>query len=196
MFKLNNMIKLFVTVLICSYLNLAFASYASRTKEVDQLIQKNMETIKSTERLDIPEYKGDTLTFQRLSKVRNVFNIDHLLPFEKRKPVVKSNKKKAPKQKPITVPKKLQLLMDKKPTKLQQYPLNSFKFKGAVYQNNDKWGVVENSMEKKPLYLVEGQLIGKDYGHISNVTKKGIVISEWKKNKQKRVWQETQTVIH
>lgn len=188
--------KLLIFMLIISSFSIAFASYDSRTAQIDQLIQKNMKSIKSTERLDIPEYKGDTLTFERLSKIRNVFNIDHLLPFEKKTPIIKSAPKKVVKLKPIIVPPELQKIMDTKPTKLQQYPINSFKFKGIVYQNNQRWGVTENAMEKLPLYIKEGDLIGRNYGRVTGVTKEGILVSEWKKNTQRRVWEQTQTTIH
>ncbi|WP_081947007.1 pilus assembly protein PilP [Candidatus Francisella endociliophora] len=194
---INNVFRLLLLIILISVYSVSFASYESRTKKIDQLIETKMKTIKSSEKLDIPEYKGDTLTFERLSKIRNVFNIDHLLPFEKRKPIVKSEpEKKVVKLKPIVVPKELQIIMKQKSTKLQQYPISSFKFKGVVYQNEQRWGVVENSMEKNPLYLKEGMLIGRDYGQVSDITKEGIVVNEWKKNTQKRVWEKIQTVIH
>lgn len=75
-------------VLIGGY-NLGFASYESRINEVNQLIQTNIKSVKSTEKLDIPEYKGDILTFERLSKIRNVFNMDH---FEKKCQLLDLNK--------------------------------------------------------------------------------------------------------
>lgn len=86
--------------------------------------------------------------------------------------------------------------MDTKATGLQRYPLDSFKFKGVVYQNNQKWGIVESSLENKPMYLKKGELIGQNYGKVENVTKEGIVVDEWKKNDQKRIWEKIQAVIH
>ncbi|MGX9893906.1 pilus assembly protein PilP [Francisella orientalis] len=86
--------------------------------------------------------------------------------------------------------------MNTKPTSLQQYPLSSFKFKGTVSQNNQIWGVVEKSMETKPIYVKEGELIGQNYGKVESITKEGIVVDEWKKDDQKRVWQKAQVVIH
>ena len=81
----KNIVKFLSIVLFVGVYSQAIASYDSQIKQVDELIKMNMKTIKTTEKLDIPEYKGDTLTFERLSKIRNVFNVDHLLPFEKRK---------------------------------------------------------------------------------------------------------------
>lgn len=196
----KSIFKLTTLMVLISSFNFAFANYKARTQEVDQLINSKMKTIKSSEKLDIPEYKGDTLTFERLSKIRNIFNMDHFLPFEKRAPIVNyeasTPQKKIVKLKPITIPNDLKKIMNHKQTRLQQYPLNSFKYKGVVFQNNDRWGVVENSMEKNPLYLQEGMLIGKDYGHITDITKEGVIVSEWKKNMQKRAWEKVQAVIH
>lgn len=105
----------FSLIVLILLFDTAFANYDSQIKQVDQLVEKNMKTIKSSEKLDIPEYKGDTLTFQRLSKIRNVFNIDHLLPFEKRRiRTVKKKAKETVKLKPIIVPKDLEKVMDKK----------------------------------------------------------------------------------
>ena len=121
----KNIFKLVSLAILVFGFNSAFASYESRTKQIDQLIESKIKSVKSSEKLDIPEYKGDTLTFERLSKIRNIFNIDHFLPFEKRVPIVKAQpKKKVVKLKPIVVPKELQKIMDHKPTRLQQYPLN------------------------------------------------------------------------
>lgn len=105
-----------------------------------------------------------------------------MLPFEKRVPIkgVKQTQEVV-KLKPIVIPEELKEVMNTKPTSLQQYPLNSFKFKGTVSQNNQKWGVVENSMENKPIYIKEGELIGQNYGKVENITKEGIVVDEWKK---------------
>ncbi|MBK2258494.1 pilus assembly protein PilP [Francisella philomiragia] len=190
-------LKLLCLILwIAGYSN-CYASYQTRIDQVNQLIQNSTKTTRSTEKLDIPEYKGDTLTFERLSKIRNIFNIDHMLPFEKRVPIkgVKQTQEVV-KLKPIVIPDELKEVMSNKSTSLQQYPLNSFKFKGIVSQNNQKWGVVENSMENKPIYIKEGELIGQNYGKVENITKEGIVVDEWKKNDQKRVWQKTPVTIH
>ncbi|WP_150467455.1 pilus assembly protein PilP [Francisella sp. SYW-9] len=187
---------LFVTFFIfLGTYSLSFASYDSRVKQIDQFIQNKMRTIKSSEKLEIPEYKGDTLSFERLSKIRNLFDINHSLPFEKKRQT-QTQKKKIVKLKPIVIPPPLQKIMQTKPTNLQQYPINSFKFEGTVYQNNQKWGVVENPQEKKPIYIKPGELIGNNYGQVDNVTKEGIVVSEWKKNTSKRVWEKSQVVIH
>lgn len=192
----RNYTKVILTIIIVLSFNIALASYDNQVKQIDQLIQKNMKTIKSSEKLDIPEYKGDTLTFQRLSKIRNVFNIDHFLPFEKRRVrTPKKVKKKKTELKPIVVPKDLQIIMNEKKTRLQEYPLDSFTFKGFVKQNTNDWGVVENSREPKPIYLKEGQLIGQSYGQIAGVTKEGILVKEWQKDNNQRVWKETQAVI-
>ncbi|MFV9925353.1 MAG: pilus assembly protein PilP [Francisella endosymbiont of Hyalomma scupense] len=196
MIKYQRLKKMLLIVLIGGY-NLGFASYESRINEVNQLIQTNMKSVKSTEKLDIPEYKGDTLTFERLSKIRNVFNMDHYLPFEKKVPIIRSQQNKnIVKLKPIVVPPELQKIMDAKTTSLQRYPLDSFKFKGVVYQNKQKWGIVESLMENKPMYIKKGELIGQNYGQIEDVIKEGIVVDEWKKNNQKRIWEKIQTVIH
>ncbi|AJI57914.1 pilus assembly, PilP family protein [Francisella philomiragia] len=196
MSKYQRLKLLCLILLITGYSN-CYASYQTRIDQVNQLIQNSTKTTKSTEKLDIPEYKGDTLTFERLSKIRNIFNIDHTLPFEKRVPIkgVKETQEVV-KLKPIVIPDELKEVMGNKPTSLQQYPLNSFKFKGIVSQNNQKWGVVENSMENKPIYIKEGELIGQNYGKVENITKEGIVVDEWKKNDQKRVWQKTPVTIH
>ncbi|API86853.1 pilus assembly protein PilP [Francisella uliginis] len=186
---------LFIVALFLGSFSLSFASYESRIKQIDQLIQNKMRTIKSSEKLEIPEYKGDTLTFERLSKIRNLFDINHGLPFEKKKKT-QTKKKKVVKLKPIVIPPQLQKIMTTKPTNLQQYPISSFRFEGVVYQNDQKWGVVENPQEKKPIYLKAGELIGRNYGQIENVTKEGILVGEWKKNTSKRVWEKTQVVIH
>ncbi|QIW10055.1 pilus assembly protein PilP [Francisella sp. LA112445] len=185
----------FTTIIFLGTYSLSFASYDSRVKQIDQFIQDKMRTIKSSEKLEIPEYKGDTLSFERLSKIRNLFDINHSLPFEKKKQV-QSQQKKVVKLKPIVIPPQLQKIMETKPTNLQQYPINSFRFEGTVYQNNQKWGVVENPQEKQPIYIKPGELIGNSYGQVYNVTKEGIVVSEWKKNTNKRVWEKTQVVIH
>ncbi|MDE4984544.1 pilus assembly protein, partial [Francisella tularensis subsp. holarctica] len=66
MIKNKKFKKIYFIILIGSY-NLAFASYESRINEVNQFIQANMKIVKSTENLDIPDYKGDTLTYERLS---------------------------------------------------------------------------------------------------------------------------------
>ncbi|MEY8767948.1 pilus assembly protein PilP [Francisella philomiragia] len=196
MSKYQRLKLLCLILLIAGYSN-CYASYQTRIDQVNQLIQNSTKTTRSTEKLDIPEYKGDTLTFERLSKIRNIFNIDHMLPFEKRVPIkgVKQTQEVV-KLKPIVIPEELKEVMSNKPTSLQQYPLNSFKFKGTVSQNNQKWGVVENSMENKPIYIKEGELIGQNYGKVENITKEGIVVDEWKKNDQKRVWQKTPVTIH
>lgn len=95
-------------------------------------------------------------------------------------PIIRSQQNKnIVKLKPIVVPPELQKIMDAKTTSLQRYPLDSFKFKGVVSQNKQKWGIVESLMENKPMYI-----------------KKGIVVNEWKKNNQKRIWESIQTVIH
>ncbi|MED7788938.1 pilus assembly protein PilP [Francisella sp. 19X1-34] len=185
----------FIFLIFLGTYSLSFANYESRVKQIDQLIQNKMKTIKSSEKLEIPEYKGDTLSFERLSKIRNLFDINHSLPFERKKQT-QAQKKKVVKLKPIVIPPQLQKIMESKPTNLQQYPLDSFRFEGSVYQNNQKWGVVETPQEKKPIYLKQGELIGKNYGQVDNVTKEGIVVSEWKKNTSKRVWEKTQVVIH
>lgn len=196
MIKYQRLKKILLIVLISGY-NLGFASYESRINEVNQLIQTNMKSVKSTEKLDIPEYKGDTLTFKRLSKIRNVFNMDHYLPFEKKLPIIRSQQNKnIVKLKPIVVPPELQKIMDAKTTSLQCYPLDSFKFKGVVYQNKQKWGIVESLMENKSMYIKKGELVGQNYGQIEDVTKEGIVVDEWKKNNQKRIWEKIQTVIY
>lgn len=189
-----NFLVFIVFTFLTTY-SLSFANYESRVKQIDQLIANKMSTIKSSEKLEIPEYKGDTLTFKRLSKIRNLFDINHSLPFEKKKITPKQHKEVV-KLKPIIIPPQLQEIMDAKPTNLQQYPVNSFKFEGTVYQNNQKWGVVENPQEKKPIYLKQGELIGQNYGQIENITKEGILVSEWKKDTNKRVWEKTQVVIH
>lgn len=196
MIKYQRLKKILLIVLIGGY-NLGFASYESRINEVNQLIQTNMKSVKSTEKLDIPKYKGDTLTFERLSKIRNVFNMDHYLPFEKKLPIIRSQQNKnIVKLKPIVVPPELQKIMDAKTTSLQRYPLDSFKLKGVVYQNKQKWGIVESLMENKPMYIKKGEIVGQNYGQIEDVTKEGIVVDEWKKNNQKRIWEKIQTVIH
>ena len=196
MIEYQRLKKILLIVLIGGY-NLGFASYESRINEVNQLIQTNIKSVKSTEKLDIPEYKGDTLTFERLSKIRNVFNMDHYLPFEKKVPIIRSQKNKnIVKLKPIVVPPELRKIMDAKTTSLQHYPLDSFKFKGVVYQNKQKWGIVESSMENKLMYIKKGELVGQNYSQIEDVTKEGIVVDEWKKNNQKRIWEKIQTVIH
>ena len=194
----KNRIKILSFFLLAGVYSQAIANYDSQVKQIDELIQMNMKTIKSTEKLDIPEYKGDTLTFERLSKIRNVFNIDHLLPFEKRKvrePVAKQQQNVV-KLKPIKIPKELQRIMDKKKTTLQSYPLGTFAFKGVVFQNNDEWGVVENSKEVKPMYIQKGQLIGQDYGRVEGITKEGILVKQWQKDEKERVWKSSQAVIH
>lgn len=186
---------LFICAIFLGSYSLSFANYESRIKQIDQMIQQKMRTIKSTEKLEIPEYKGDTLTFERLSKIRNLFDINHSLPFEKKKGT-KVQEKKVVKLKPIVIPSQLQKIMQTKPTNLQQYSINSFRFAGTVYQNDQKWGIVENPQEKKPIYIKKGELIGRSYGKVENVTKEGILVSEWKKNTSKRVWEKTQVIIH
>ena len=193
-------IKILSFILLLSFSTEAMASYSSQIKRIDELIEGDMKTIKSTERLDIPEYKGDTLSFERLSKIRNVFNMDHFLPFEKRRvrePVRTVRKKQAVVElKPIVIPEELQEIMDKKKTLLQKYPLGTFVFKGVVFQNNDEWGVVESSRESKPIYVQKDQLIGQDYGKIEGVTKDGVLVKEWHKDEKERVWKSSQEVIH
>ena len=194
----KSIVKLLAFVLLTGAYGHAIASYDSQIKRVNELIKMNMETIKSTEKLDIPEYKGDTLTFERLSKIRNVFNLAHLLPFEKRKvrkPVAKVQQNVV-KLKPIKVPEELQKIMDKEKTTLQNYPLGTFTFKGAIFQNNDEWGVIENTKELKPIYIQKGQLIGQNYGKVEGVTKEGVLVKQWKKNEKERVWKSSEAVIH
>lgn len=194
----RNIVKFLSIIILVSIYSKAVASYESQIKQVDKLIQTNMDTIKSKEKLDIPEYKGDTLTFERLSKIRNIFNIDHLLPFEKRKPskLIRQRPQKPQKLQPIKVPQELQEIMDKRETSLQHYPLSNFTFKGMVLQNNSKWGVIENSAEAKPIYIRKNQLIGQNYGKVENITKEGVFIKEWQKNKKERTWESSQVVIH
>ena len=194
----KNIVKLASFILLISICGKAVANYGSQVKQIDELIQLNMQTIKSTEKLDIPEYKGDTLTFERLSKIRDVFNVGHLLPFEKRKvrePIVKQQQNVV-KLKPIIIPEELQKIMDEKKTALQNYPLGTFAFKGVVFQNNDEWGVVENSKEVKPIYIQKGQLIGQDYGRVEGITKEGVLVKQWQKDEKERVWKSSQAVIH
>ncbi|MDE5031995.1 pilus assembly protein, partial [Francisella tularensis subsp. holarctica] len=77
--------------------------------------QSNMKSVKSTEKLYIPEYTVDTLTFERLSKIRNFFNMDHYLPFEKKAPIfISQQNKNIVKLKPIVIPPELQNIMDAK----------------------------------------------------------------------------------
>ncbi|MGX9893907.1 hypothetical protein [Francisella orientalis] len=80
-------LKLLCLMLMITSYSYCYASYETRIDQVNQLIQNSTKSMKSSEKIDIPEYKGDTLTFERLSKIRNVFNIDHTLPFEKRVPI-------------------------------------------------------------------------------------------------------------
>ncbi|MFT4693444.1 MAG: type IV pilus assembly protein PilP [Francisella sp.] len=196
----KNIVKLLSTIILISVCNEALAAYSSQVKQVDELIQMNMKTIKSGEKLDIPEYKGDTLTFERLSKIRNVFNIDHFLPFEKRKirePAhIANNKQKTVKLKPIIIPEELQKIMDRKKTALQSQSLGTFSFKGVVFQNADEWGVVESSTAAKPIYIQKGQFIGQDYGRIEGITKAGVLVKQWQKDEKERVWKSSQAVIH
>ncbi|MDE5033900.1 pilus assembly protein, partial [Francisella tularensis subsp. holarctica] len=51
MIKNKKFKKILFIILIGSY-NLAFASYESRINEENQLIQANMKSVKSTEKLD------------------------------------------------------------------------------------------------------------------------------------------------
>lgn len=194
----KSIVRTLIAFVLLGVYSSATASYDNQIKKIDELIQMNMQTIKSRERLEIPEYKGDTLTFERLSKIRNVFNVDHLLPFEKRKvrePVVKKQQDVV-KLKPIKVPSELQQIMNKKKNSLQSYPLGTFSFKGVVFQNNDEWGVVENSKEPKPIYIQKNQLVGQDYGKVEGITKEGVLVKEWHKDEKERVWKSSQVVIH
>ena len=196
--KNKSRVKILLIFLFIGVYSQAIASYDSQIKQIDDLIQMNVKTIKSTEKLDIPKYKGDTLTFERLSKIRNVFNADHVLPFEKRRvrESVAKQQKNVVELKPIKVPEELQMLMDRKKTTLQNYPLETFVFKGVVFQNGDEWGVVENSKEVKPMYVQKNQLIGEDYGKIESITKDGILVKLWKKDEKERVWKSLQVVVH
>ncbi|GMN88539.1 pilus assembly protein PilP [Francisella sciaenopsi] len=197
--KYQRLKLLCLVLMIVSYGN-CYASYETRIDQVNQLIQNSTKSMKSTEKLDIPEYKGDTLTFERLSKIRNVFSIDHTLPFEKKIPIQRNNedlqKREVVKLKPIFIPEELKDVMNAKPTELQKESLNSFKYKGMVSQNNEIWGIIESSVDAKPVYVEKGELIGQNYGKVENITKEGIVVGEWKKNEQKRVWEKTPVVIH
>ncbi|GAB4223899.1 MAG: pilus assembly protein PilP [Francisella sp.] len=179
------------------FCSLAFANYESRVEEINNLIKFNEENIKSTEKLDIPEYKGDVLTFERLSKIRNIFNFDHYLPFERKEQVIRHDKEKKTtfKLKPIVIPPELKKIMNSQPSIFQRYPIDSLKFKGVLNQNNKQWGIVENLIEGKPMYIKKGDLVGFDYGRVEDITKKGIVVKEWKKNENKRVWEKVENII-
>ncbi len=77
--------------------------------------------------------------------------------------------------------------MNKKKTILQSYPLGTFTLKGVVLQNDDQWGVVENSKEVKPIYIQKNQLVGQDYGRVEAITKEGILVKQWQKDEKERV---------
>lgn len=188
-----------VTLVALGIFNLSYANYATRVAKIDAAIQGSMKRAKSNEKINIPKYRGDTLSFKRLSKIRDIFNLDHTLPFEK-KPTPKARhkavKKEVPKVKPIVVPEELLNIMNQKYTELQKYPLDAYKFEGVVFQNKQSWGVVESKHEPHPLYLQPGTLIGENYGKISAVSKEGITVDEWKKDTVAREWKKTQAVIH
>ncbi|KEI35914.1 pilus assembly protein PilP [Allofrancisella frigidaquae] len=195
-FKIYVLRFLLILVFIGEGYGIAFANYAAKTKEIDNLIINKIQTTKSTEKLKVPEYKGDILTFERLSKIRNIFSMNHYLPFEKREPLPQQESKVA-RPKPIIMPPELEKVMNAKKTKLQTYPINTFSFKGMVYQDKNIWGVVENTREPaKPIYIKKGELIGPDYGEVEDITKEGVLISQWYQDMQNRVWKKTQIVIH
>ncbi|AJC49560.1 pilus assembly protein PilP [Allofrancisella guangzhouensis] len=194
---MNVFIKfLFLLIFAGGDYSIAFANYTDRTKEIDNLIINKLQTTKSSEKFKVPEYKGDVLTFERLSKIRNIFSMNHYLPFEKRE-TLPQQKLNVAKPKPILVPPELERRMNVKKTKLQTYPIDTFSFKGMVYQDKNIWGVVENTREPaKPLYIKKGELIGPDYGEVDDITKDGILVSQWHKDTQNRIWEKKQMVIH
>jgi type IV pilus assembly protein PilP len=179
--------------------SVSFASYESRVKQINDYINKNQSRTIKANSLDIPEYKGDILNYERLSKIRNIFNLKHDLPFEKKNIIVSKRvhtRTQTKKLKPIIVPKPLQKIMDTRKTELQNYSVSTFSLDGVVYQNKKKWGVVKVPEIFEPVYVKRGQLIGTKYGKIVEITKEGISVQEWVLSSKDRVWEQVIAVIH
>lgn len=182
--------------MLCS---VSFASYESRVKQINDSIKTHQSRTVTENNLDIPEYKGDILNYDRLSKIRNIFNLKHDLPFKKKNLLVSKRINKisqVQKLKPIIVPEPLQKIMDTRKTELQNYLVTTFSLDGVVYQNNKKWGVVKVPEIFEPVYVEKGQLIGTKYGKIVEITKEGISVQEWVLNSKDRVWEQVIVVIH
>ena len=197
----KNVLKLLFIISASLLYGTVFANYDTRYQQIDALIIKNQQSSKSTENIEIPEYKGDVLTYERLSKIRNVCNLRHELPFEKKKVIgnggmVAKSKIVSKVISDIFIPEQLKVIMDQKKTDLQTYTISDFTMQGIVYQNNLRWGVVKVPQEIKLLYIRVGQLVGKKYGKITGITKEGISVDEWVFNVKDRTCDKVTVVIH
>ncbi|MFC4891462.1 pilus assembly protein PilP [Pseudofrancisella aestuarii] len=190
--KLKNILRFSLFIFLMSVYVSTYASTNSQFVDIDNMIINNKKTLKSTEKLIMPDYGVDIVTFERLSKIRNIFNLSHELPFQKKETSAGQMREK----KEADIPEELQQLMTKKKTFLENFPINSFRFKGSVYQGDKDWGVIESSKDTKLYYLKENDPIGESYGIVKSIGNDGIVIQEWKKDTLNNTWKKTDFVLH
>jgi len=168
-------------------LSFAFADYNSDVDLLNKYIADKYQSIKSTEKLEIPEYKGETLTFEKLSKIRNIFKLAHELPFASEKTNLNANS--------YEVPDQLGIIMNKEQTELQKYSLNEFKLSGVVFQNDHEWAIFYLPNINTPVYVAEGEVIGKNYGSVDRISKEQVDVIEWQKNPITNNWEQNKTLI-
>jgi type IV pilus assembly protein PilP len=165
----------------------AFADYNSDVELLNKYISDKYQSIKSSEKLEIPEYKGDILTFEKLSKIKNIFSLAHELPFSGGKTNLNANS--------YEVPDQLGIIMSKEQTELQKYSLNEFKLSGVVFQNDDEWAVFYLPNVNTPVYVAEGEIIGKNFGAVDKISKEQVDVIEWQKNPITNNWEQNKTLI-
>ena len=183
--------KIIITVLVLINVNTAFAAMSNA--EVDSLISDKYNDIKSNERLSIPKYSGDVLTFKRLSTIKNIFSFNHELPFKEKKKISEGNI--ADNSNSYKIPDELGLLMSRPKSEYQGYPLTKFKFNGAVFQDDEEWAIIVLPDMVAPVYIREGDVIGDNYGTVTKVTKDGMIVSEWKKDPATNAWSKVETLV-
>lgn len=189
--KLKNILRFSLFIILINITVSIYASTNSEFVDIDNMIINNKKTLKSTEKLIMPDYGVDIVTFERLSKIRDIFDLAHELPFQKKETSAVEMKEK----KEEVIPEELQQLMQKKKTFLESFPINSFRFKGSVYQGDKDWGVIESSKDTKLYYLKENDPIGESYGIVKSIGNDGIVVQEWKKDTLNNTWKKTDFVL-
>ena len=199
--KLKLFTKIFMLIMIFLYYQSSFANYNSQIKYIDELIKKDKKIIKADKEPSIPNYQGDMLNFDRLSHVKNIFDLNHELPFSKKKleekPQQKINKLETVRSKTVAPPPQLQKIISskEKATELQKYPLDTYVFDGVINQGNSQWAIIESSQENLLLYAKKGQLIGQNYGRIDTINTDEMIVSQWKKDEKTGVWKNLQVNI-
>ena len=177
--------RVFILYLIS--ISFTFANYTDSVDILNKYIADKYIQIKSNEKLEIPEYKGDIFSFEQLSKIKNIFSLAHELPFGAGKNDLTKNSNK--------IPDELGILMNTEQSELQKYSLNEFKLSGVVLQDDDEWAIFYLPNINTPVYVSQGAIIGKNYGTVDKISKDQIDIVEWKKNPITNNWEQNKALI-